>query len=370
LENIEILCFQGCSALHVVDLGATQLKTLEVCAFSRCGVTRLSAPASLREMGGDVFRHTPLKVLDLSACAGMKVSGRQKHSLLELSLPFEGFANAAKAFLSGSGIEVLRAGVGETDIGELLPRLEAWGLDKLRFVSALVGEVEWQRVREPVLAPVKMRAWRAVPVKWRPLFRVIDLSGLTLELLPRGFTFEGLVWLEGVVLPTGLRVLAWNLFRGCWRLRSIDTSHTALEKIEDGACDECRSLTAFVFPPTFRELAVSLFDESDAFSGTSITSLDLSDTLAEKVVVGKMILLVELVLPRRCVLEDISAVPSLSHVTFGASRDPHYFRWYPTEVRFESLKADAEFSPGLLEARVYGEVACQMDHETLPFPPP
>jgi hypothetical protein len=333
-------------------------------------------------MGRGVFAYTPLKVLDLSVCAGINVGREQPNSLVELSLPFEGFAATAEAFLPGSGIEVLRADVGQAEIGGLLPRLEAWGLEKLRFVSSRVRKVEWQRVREPMLveltdpsvvtgaASVKMTAWREMPVEWKPFLRVIDLSQVTLELLPRGATFQGLAWLEGVVLPTGLRVLPGNLFRGCWRLWSIDVSRTALEKIESGACDECRSLAAFVFPPTFREVAARRFYETEAFSGTSITSMDLSGTMAENVVVGEMVFLVELVLPRRRVLEGIWAVPSLRRVTFGASRCGRSFACHPAEVRFESLKADADFSPGLLKARVYGEVACELGNETLPFPPP
>jgi hypothetical protein len=379
LESIGNLCFHGCSALHLVDLGATQLKTLGDWVFSGCGVTRVSVPASLREMGWGVFQHTPLKVLDLSTCAGIKVGDGQTSALVELSLPSRGFAAAAEAFLPGSGIEVLRTGVGEAEVGKLLPRLGAWGLDKLRIVSPRVGEVEWQRVREPVLTEltdpptvtaVKMREWREMPVEWKPFLRVIDLSGLTLELLPSGATFRELAWLEGVVLPKGLRVLPRSLFRGCWRLWSIDTSHTALEKIEGGACVECRSLAAFVFPPTFREIGWGQWGESEALSGTSITRMDLSGTLARKMVVAEMIFLVELVLPRRCVLQGIWDVPLLRRVTFGASRGPRDFVWHPREVRFESLKADADFSPGLLEARVYGEVASEMGHETIPFPPP
>jgi hypothetical protein len=57
-------------------------------------------------------------------------------------------------------------------------------------------------------------------------------------------------------------------------------------------------------------------------------------------------------------------------VSFGASKRCDNFRWHPTEVRFQSLVADVDFFPELLEARVYGEVACEMGCETLPFPPP
>jgi hypothetical protein len=213
-------------------------------------------------------------------------------------------------------------------------------------------------------ASVTMTAWRELPEQWSLFLRVIDLSGLALELLPRGATLKRLVWLEGAVLPTGLWKLPGFFFKGCWRLSSIDTRYTALEEIEVEACDGCRSLTVFAFPPTVRSL------EGTSFRGTSITTLDLSGTVAEWVYVSDMVSLVDLVLPRRCVLKDVEGMPSLRRVTFGASRYASGFAWHPTEVRFESLTADAEFSPGLLEAQVYGEVACELGRETLPFPPP
>jgi hypothetical protein len=160
-----------------------------------------------------------------------------------------------------------------------------------------------------------------------------------------------------------LRKLPGGFFRGCWRLSSIDTRYTALEGIENAACEGCRSLTAFEFPP-----AVHILE--NAFGGTSITTLDLSGTAAEEVSVYRMVSLVDLVLPRRCNLGGIGGVPSLRCVSFGASLRLCAFGWHPTAVRFESLAPDAEFSPGLLEARVYGEVACELGCETLPFPPP
>jgi hypothetical protein len=83
-----------------------------------------------------------------------------------------------------------------------------------------------------------------------------------------------------------------------------------------------------------------------------------------------MVFLVDVVLPRRCVLNGVTGVPSLRRGSFGVSKRCDDFTWQPTEVRFESLKADAALSRGLLEARVYGEVACEMGCETLPFPPP
>jgi hypothetical protein len=327
-------------------------------------------------MGAGAFDHTPLTSLDLSASGGIRVGTPQPNSLVELSLPREGFAVAAMAFLPGSTIEVLRADVGEAEINELLPHLEGWGLDRLRIVSPRVGEYEWRRAEQSVLveltdpgavttpASVTMTAWRNLPAASKPFLRVIDLSGLALELLPDDATLNGLVWLEGVVLPTGLRKLPKYFFSGCWRLALIDTRYTALEEIQDYACEGCRSLAAFVFPPTIRRL------EYLAFGGTSITTLDLSGTVAEKAWIEGMVSLMDLVLPRRCVLEGVSGVPSLNCVKFGASGDVSDFTWHPTTVRFESLAADAEFSPGLLEARVYGEVACELRRETLPFPPP
>jgi hypothetical protein len=296
--------------------------------------------------------------------------------LVELSLPREGFAAVAKAFLPGSGIEVVRADVGEAEISALHPHAGRWGLKRLCVVSPRVGEHGWHLPEQSVLvkltdpvavttpASVMMTAWRELPVKWKPFLRVFDLSGLAIKLLPDGATLKGCVWLEGAVLPTGLRTLPECFFDGCWRLSSIDTRYTALERIEYGACRGCRSLRAFAFPPTVRSLGYA------AFSGTSITTLDLSGTVTEKVRVWEMVSLVDLVLPRRCVLEQAWGVPSLRYVTFGAFRKTGLFAWHPTEVRFESLTADAEFPPGLLETRVYGEVACELARETFPFPPP
>jgi hypothetical protein len=212
-------------------------------------------------------------------------------------------------------------------------------------------------------ASMTMTAWRSFPEAWKPFLRVIDLSGLVRKVLPYYATLEELVWLEGAVLPTGLRVLPQRVFSGCWRMSVVDTHYTALEEIRWGACKGCRFLAAFLFPPTVRSLAY-------AFSGTSITILDLTGTVAEKVWVYGMVFLVDLVLPRRCVLEHVGGVPSLCRVRFRTSRNAGDFGWHPAEVRFESVTADAEFSPGLLEARVYGEVACELGCETLPFPPP
>jgi hypothetical protein len=337
---------------------------------------QVSIPASFRQMGDRVFQYTPLKILDLSACGGIRVDTPQPNAFVELSLPREGFAAAAMAFLPGSAIEVLRADVGEAEINELLPHFEGWGLNRLRIVSPRVREYEWRRAEQSVLvkltdpaavttsAFVTMTAWRKLPEECKPFVRVIDLSGWAVEGMPYGATLEGLVWLEGVVLPTGLQKLPQRFFMGCWRLASIDTRFTALEEIESRACDGCRSLAAFVFPPTVRSL------EYAAFRGTSITTLDLSGTVLEKALVYETVSLLDLVLPRRCVLVGIDGVPSLRCVTFGASRNVRIFAWHPTEVRFENLTADAEFSPGLLEARVYGEVGCEMGRETLPFPPP
>jgi hypothetical protein len=375
LESIGSLCFCRCDGLHVVDLGATQVKTLGPRAFSWCGVTRVSIPASLRQMGEEVFQYTPLKILDLSACSGIRVGTPQRNSLMELSLPFEGFAAAAKAFLPGSGIEVVRGDVDEAEIRALLSHLGESGLTRLCVVSPRVGEYEWHlpeqsapvELTDPVAvttpASVTMTVWQELPEEWNPFLRVIDLSGLALELLPDDANLEGLTCLEAAVLPTGLLKLLEGFFKGCWRLASIDTHYTALEEIEINACKGCRSLTAFVFPPTVRSLG-------DAFKGTSITTLDLSGTVADKVCVCGMASLVDLVLPRQCVLEGVSGVPGLRCVTFGASRDVSDLAWHPTEVRFGSFTAGAEFSPGLLEARVYGEVACELGRETLPFPPP
>jgi hypothetical protein len=166
LEIILHSCFESCGALHVVDLTATQLQTLGPWVFASSGVTRVSVPASLSRMGEEAFAWTPLKVLDLSACEGISIGNNPSRSLVELSLPREGFMAAAKAFLQGSRVEVLRTDDDETELNELVPQLGEWGVDKLRIISPRVGECVWQRTRESVLVeltdPVAVRAVASV----------------------------------------------------------------------------------------------------------------------------------------------------------------------------------------------------------------
>jgi hypothetical protein len=90
-------------------------------------------------MGAGTFAYTPLKSLDLSACGGISVHTLQPNSLVELSLPFEGFAAVARAFLPGSGIEVVRADVSEAEVTALFSHLGGWGLKRLCVVSPSVG---------------------------------------------------------------------------------------------------------------------------------------------------------------------------------------------------------------------------------------
>jgi hypothetical protein len=212
-------------------------------------------------------------------------------------------------------------------------------------------------------AAVTLTTWRAFAKSGAQFLQALDLSGLGVVALPaRGL--KGMSWLEKAVLPSWLRVLPIRFFAGCSRLAEIETTGcVALESIEEGACDCCRALRAFAFPPTIREV-------SCAFRGTSIEKIDLLDTLAERAKVAGMLLLGDLVLPRRCILSMGAAVPSLRRVTFGVVEYTEDFLGRATEMRFEGMTAGARFSPGLACGRVYAEVVCQMACETVPFPPP
>jgi hypothetical protein len=366
--------------LQLVDLSATQLRSLGEGAFVACGLMSVSVPAFLEELDASAFDTTPLKALDLSSCAKVKIVAKSAaiSRLEELGLPREGFADLAKAFLPYGRVVVLHADVGAMQLNELLSELAAWGIEKLRVVSPRMLPYEWQSLSPesfelpvPLTDPVTLSAaaavtlttWRTFSKEEAKFLRALDLSGLAVVSLPVD-ALRGMAWLERTVLPAGLRVLPAGFFWGCSRLASIDTSGcTALESIESDACSCCRALRVFAFPPTLRVL-------SDAFTGTSITRIDLSDTSAVSAGVSNGLILEELVLPRRCVLDGANGLPSLRHVTFGAANPRRLFIWEPVEVRFESMTADARFSPGLAGARVYAEVACEMSCETVPFPPP
>jgi hypothetical protein len=379
LESIGQSCFFMCAALQLVDLAATQLTSLSASAFGACGLTQVSIPASLEELDATAFDSTPLKVLDLSTCTGIRIEGETDAiwEIVELRLPREGFAQVARAFFRCSRIEVIQVDVDATELDELLPELDEWGFERLRVVSSRMPPYEWRGPHESLVVPVHfndpvtlstaavvtLTTWRTFAEGEAKFLRALDLSGLAVVSLPAR-ALEDMAWLERTVLPAGLRVLPEGFFALCSRLSSIDTSGcTALESIERHGCGGCRALRMFAFPPTLRVL-------SSAFLCTSITEMDLSDTKAERANVTGTLLLEELVLPRRCVLEGANGVPSLRRVTLGAVDDRCLFAWQPTVVRFEDVTAHAHFSPGLACARVYAEVASEMACETVPFPPP
>jgi hypothetical protein len=375
LVSIGKSCFMACDALRLIDLATTQLKTLGASVFGGCGATHVSVPASLREIGQRCFAGVPLKVLDLRACSGVVVSPGMMCEVTELYLPREGFAEAAKAFLPGSRVGVLEADIAGEEVAELEAQLDGWGIEKLVVVSQRLPPYEWRGVSQlatpvPVTNPVTlstaasitMTRWRKIPEDQVRFVRSLDLSGLTIGSLPEGTTLQGMTWLERAVLPGWLRVLPVCFFQGCSRLVSIGTGGcTSLEKIKNAACGCCRSLAAFDFPPSVRIL-------STAFGGTSMAVLDLSETAAESAEVIGLLFLEELLLPRRCVLKHAWSLPSLRRLTFGSFSG--FFGCHPAEVRFESMVASSDFSPGLAEARVYGEVACELGRETIPSPPP
>jgi hypothetical protein len=375
LRSIGNACFYRCDALRLVDLSTTELKALGDHVFFACGATRVSVPASLREIGYRCFVAVPLKVIDLGACAGVTVRSNVECEATELRLPREGFADAAEAFLPGSFVSALEADIDEGEMTRLQAQLDEWGIDNLRIVSSRLPPCEWRRdpplavpvhLTDPMAlsttASVTMRTWRTITADEMQFVQSIDLSGLAIDSLPAGAALEGMVWLERAVLPAWLRVLLECFFLGCSRLALVDVSGcTVLERIEDGACGVCKSLAAFEVPRTVRVL-------ENAFAGTSITVIDLTETDAESLEVIGVLHLQGLLLPRRCALQHAFALPSLRRATFGVSSD--CFGCHPTEVRFESMTASSVLSPGLAGARVYAEVACELGRETIPSLPP
>jgi hypothetical protein len=212
-------------------------------------------------------------------------------------------------------------------------------------------------------AAVTLTTWREFGDYQAEFLRVLDLSGLAVVSVPAG-ALKDFAWLERTVLPAGLRVLPEGFFAGCSRLAAIETAGcAALEAIDDHACGGCRALRVFAFPATVRVL-------SSAFTGASVAKIDLSDTKAEHADVSGMLLLGELVLPRRCAFRSVTGLPSLRRVTFGAVDGTFQLAWQAAEVRFEGMAAHDNLSPGLACARVYAEVASEMACETVPFPPP
>jgi hypothetical protein len=197
-------CFGSCDVLRLVDLSATALKTLGEWVFIGCGAARVSIPASLREIGDGCFTGLCLNILDLRACAGVIVKPVAFCKLTELLLPREGFADAAKVFLPCSCVEVLEADIDDEEMKDLQGHLEAWGIDKLEFVSPgqtarELSGVPPQGALVPLTdvvllsaaATVTMTTWWQIPKEQWKYLRSLDLSGLVSDSLPAEATLRG-----------------------------------------------------------------------------------------------------------------------------------------------------------------------------------
>jgi hypothetical protein len=192
------------------------------------------------------------------------------------------------------------------------------------------------------------------------------MSAFPLAEFPEEATLSGSPLLERAILPAGLRVLPGFFFRWCWRLLHIDTSGCiALEQIGWCACEGCRSLKKFDFPRTIRETW------RRSLSGTAIEEVDMTETVAESVVLDNMIFLQRVVLPRRCKLEDGGGLPALRILALGRSLGRDIcFGSQMREIRFESFLAPQESAAGLGDARVHAEVAAAFTRESHPSTPP
>jgi hypothetical protein len=165
-----------------------------------------------------------------------------------------------------------------------------------------------------------------------------------------------------VVLPAGLRVIPGGFFSGCWRLIRVDTAGcSALEEIRSRSFLNCRSLCELKFPPSVRWV-------ERAFAGTAIRCVDLSETKAERAGFSGMTFLERVILPRRCVLDDAYALPSLRSLTFGVVSPGAAYEWRTPSIRFESMSS----GPGkvLFGGRVSAEVAAVLSRESSPSSPP
>jgi hypothetical protein len=259
-----------------------------------------------------------------------------------------------------------------------MDNLDKWGIDRLTIVSPrLRRPLEWSRVTKPDLAIVTNLAKLVAPssvlltnlrkfgVRELKFLRSIDMSALELAEFPQEMTLSGCSFLESAILPTSLRVLPMNYFRSCWRLSHVGTSGcTALEGIEFGACDGCRSLGRFDFPRSIRVV-------QDAFCGTAIEEIDLSETAAELADFSDVIFLGRLTLPRRCELMSAFGFPALRFLAFGRASEYDFgFGSRLREVRFESFFTPPGNAADLESAYVHAETAVVFTRESNPSNPP
>jgi hypothetical protein len=383
LVEIDWECFGGCVSLVEVDLSNTGLTLFCDGCFRGSGLCQLSLPIALSLFDPWALQATPMRTLDLSICAELRVSpwhGRSRLEVRELRLPRCFPARSVPMLLPGSRVEVVQADIEASEAEPFARNLEKWGIDRLRFISPrLERPIEWRAASKPrpesITDPVELMApsavfvtsWRGFAWRERNFLRSIDMSTLPVEEFPKGGRLCRCSFLERAIVPIRLRVLPHDFFRSCLRLSLVDTSGCrALEEIGHGAFKGCRSLVVFDFPRTIRRV------ERQAFAETAIEDVDLSETLVESGWFGHMIFLERMTLPRRCALQGLWGLPVLRRLWFGRASPLGGFAFgrHMREVRFEGFDARSEKARGLDSARVHAEVAAVYECESRPTCPP
>ena len=108
LEKISNFAFSGCSALAEISLPES-LKEIGWCAFSRSGLTAVTAPASLAALSAEAFADCEsLVCVDLSASAITSLNDFAPRSpaLMEIKFP-QGLVSAQQAYSVANQVEAL-----------------------------------------------------------------------------------------------------------------------------------------------------------------------------------------------------------------------------------------------------------------------
>ena len=317
LTAIADSCFKGCSMLTEISLPES-LQTIGEEAFAASGLTEVILPDTVTQVGPDAFGGTPVVRARLSAdcenwketfqgcdqlesveipygvqrldtvfsgCSALEtvalpesvvsISGcfSQCTSLREVTLP------ESLEFLCGNNFACCES-LTELTLPEGLKKLGSWefaesGIQSLHLPASL-EEVSartffYTQLSELTVSEDNPYYW--MDGNFLMLRRDQDMvlcyalrTEETVE-VPKGTTiiadgaFQGQPKLREVILPEGLRIIAWMAFYDCRALETVQWNDD-LEEIGDSAFSSSTSLREAILPESLRTLGGAAFENS------------------------------------------------------------------------------------------------------------
>ena len=271
--------FSGCKALTKIDLPHSLTK-IEVSAFSGCGLTELTIPEMVTEIGDNAFKANPdLKSVSLpeqiltigTEAIGYYtkyVDGYAQTSVVE-DLTIYGYRNTvAKTYAVNNGIAFVAVDADDGSDFEYRV-LDNGNAEITRYLGnntdvVIPGEIDGNTVTSVGENAFEMNgslisveiADTVTDIQENAFANCESLQAVTLPAslkIIHQSAFHYCTALKSVDIPEGTQVIESNAFNQCYSLSDVSL-HEGLTTIEDRAFDDCLPLNEITVPKSVTEI--------------------------------------------------------------------------------------------------------------------